>query len=92
MNRTGVGSLQIQIKTTTCKFPCRYFVVPEAQQDLACFASGWLNQIYILSYHIRQNQMKMIQLPAENVCVLTWLRGTTLWKLFGLFIPICFQV
>lgn len=68
MNRTGVSSLQIQIiKKMLSKFLCRYFLFPEAQQqDLVCFASGWLNQIYILSYHVRQNQMKMIQLPAEN--------------------------
>lgn len=66
MNRAGVCSSQI--KKLLQSFSVCIFHFPEAQQqDLACFGSGWLNQIYILSYHIRQNQMKMIQLPAQNV-------------------------
>ena len=46
---------------------------------------GRLNQIYILSYHIRRNQMKMIRLSAENAAC--W-RGQGTNSCSGLLISI----
>lgn len=78
---TEVSSLQIQIKKK--RLPSSSVGI---SRDTTTRFSGWLNQIYILSYHIRQNQMKMIQLPAENAaCWRSW--GT---QRFGSFLVCLF--